>query len=67
MQIDQLHRILEGPLLLAGGSPGSSVGVRKRRCDATPVREGPDHLERETDLTRTAAAVLGMEESGCPK
>jgi len=41
MQIEQLHRILEGPLLLGDDSPERRMSARPRRRDTRAILAGP--------------------------
>jgi len=65
MQVDRLHRILEGPLLLADDTPESRREVRKPWRDPASMTGRPDGVQWEPDSKRAVSTVCRREELGC--
>ena len=66
MLIKQLHRILEGPLLLADDSLVCDVGVWKGRRRAVSEPSGPDGLDSDHGVAGVEA-LHSPEEAVFPK
>jgi len=65
MQIKQLHRILEGPLLLADDTPESRREVRKPWRDPASMTGRRDGAQWEPDSDRAVRSDGRREEHGC--
>jgi len=65
MQVERLHRILEGPLLLADDTPESRREVRKPSRDPASITGRPDGAQWEADSERAVSTVRRREGLGC--